>query len=109
MTEESDKETKNNESQEGLKKKLEEELKKIDVKDMVIQMMATLASLGNQKLGLSKESDSEAKELNQVRLAIDCMAALIEASEPSLSQEEASALKNTLANLRMSYVSQSKQ
>ena len=89
-------------------KKLKEQMEKITVKDVVMQMMTSLSSLGYQKLGLPEEQNKKYLDLKQAKLAIDALAALVSACEKNLSHEEYIAYKNTLSNLQIAYVSKSK-
>jgi hypothetical protein len=88
-------------------KKLKEQMEKITVKDVVMQMMTSLSSLGYQKLGLPEEQNKKYFDLKQAKLAIDALAALIRACEKNLSHEEYMAYKNTLSNLQIAYASKS--
>lgn len=90
--------------EEELKAKIEEEFAKLQVKDVVVQTMVTLSSLGYQKLGLPEEQNKKFKDLNQAKLAIDTLDALMKVGGDSLSPDEVSAFKSTLANLQLSYV-----
>lgn len=89
-------------------KKLKEQMEKITVKDVVMQMMTSLSSLGYQKLGLPEEQNKKYLDLKQAKLAIDALAALVSACEKNLSHEEYIAYKNTLSNLQIAYVGKSK-
>ncbi len=89
-------------------KKLKEQMEKITVKDVVMQMMTSLSSLGYQKLGLPEEQNKKYLDLKQAKLAIDALAALVSACEKNLSHEEYIAYKNTLSNLQIAYVNRSK-
>lgn len=89
-------------------KKLKEQMEKITVKDVVMQMMTSLSSLGYQKLGLPEEQNKKYLDLKQAKLAIDALAALVNACEKNLSHEEYIAYKNTLSNLQIAYVGKSK-
>jgi len=89
-------------------KKLKEQMEKITVKDVVMQMMTSLSSLGYQKLGLPEEQNKKYLDLKQAKLAIDALAALVSACEKNLSHEEYIAYKNTLSNLQIAYVNKSK-
>lgn len=88
-------------------KKLKEQMEKITVKDVVMQMMTSLSSLGYQKLGLPEEQNKKYFDLKQAKLAIDALAALVSACEKNLSHEEYMAYKNTLSNLQITYASKS--
>ena len=89
-------------------KKLKEQMEKITVKDVVMQMMTSLSSLGYQKLGLPEERNKKYFDLKQAKLAIDALAALVSACEKNLSHEEYISYKNTLSHLQITYASKSK-
>jgi hypothetical protein len=93
--------------QEEILKKLQEELEKLTVKDIVFQMMVSLSSLGYEKLGLPKDTNAAKKDIAQAKLAIDCLSAMIEACEKSLKPEELSSYKAAAANLKLSFVKES--
>jgi len=89
-------------------KKLKEQMEKITVKDIVIQMMTSLSSLSYQKLGLPEEQNKKYFDLKQAKLAIDALAALVSVCEKNLSHEEYISYKNTLSHLQITYASKSK-
>ncbi|MBA7607482.1 hypothetical protein ES703_14641 [subsurface metagenome] len=89
-------------------KKLKEQMEKITVKDIVIQMMTSLSSLSYQKLGLPEEQNKKYFDLEQAKLAIDALAALVSVCEKNLSHEEYISYKNTLSHLQITYASKSK-
>lgn len=88
---------------EELLKKLEDQLSKMSVKDLMAQMAANLASLGFKHLGAGEEN-KQFKDLEQAKLAIDGLAALYSVLENKLAKEEGSILKSALANLQFLYV-----
>ncbi|HEY4686680.1 MAG TPA: DUF1844 domain-containing protein [Candidatus Subteraquimicrobiales bacterium] len=92
-----------------LRERLEKELEKVTVKDVVAQMMISLSSLGYQKLGLPEEANKKYKDLDQAALAIDSLSALIKVTEERISPQEIATFKSTLANLQLKFVSESKK
>jgi hypothetical protein len=88
-------------SEEELRARLEEELRRITVRDVLVQTVVSLVNLGGQRLGLG-EGGEEARDLGQVRLAIEGVRALL----PLLEQENSEQVKpvrDALAQLQMVY------
>lgn len=90
-------------SEEEIRRRLEEQLEKITVLDVAMEMMVTLSSIAYQKFGLPKEVNAKYRDLDQARLAIDCLSALLDICEPTASTEQSKPLKGTLANLKLLY------
>jgi hypothetical protein len=89
--------------EEELRARLEEELKKITVRDVLVQTVVTLINLGGQRLGLS-EAGKEASDPDQTRVAIEAVRALL----PLLESDERAAdqvrpVRDALAQLQMAY------
>ncbi|HEY8536592.1 MAG TPA: hypothetical protein VIL25_09075 [Vicinamibacterales bacterium] len=78
-------------SEEELRRRLEEELKKLRVEDVLVQSAASLTNLAGQKL--------QDKDLEQARLGIDGARALL----PLLPGDAQKAVQNALAQLQMMY------
>ena len=77
--------------------KLEEELRKLKVSDVLVQTVFTLSSLGFQKLG------EEGRDLEQAQLAIESLRALVPVLEGALPAEAIRDLNQTVANLQLAY------
>jgi hypothetical protein len=93
-------------SEEELRARLEEELRRITVDDVLLQTVVTLVNIGGQRLGLA-EGTSEVRDLAQSRTAIEAVRALL----PVLEQREELAehvrpLRDALSQLQMAYVSE---
>jgi hypothetical protein len=89
--------------EEELRARLEEELKKITVRDVLVQTVVTLINLGGQRLGLSGTT-KDATDPDQTRVAIEAVRALL----PLLEAEEGGAeqvrpVRDALAQLQMAY------
>ena len=80
-----------------LLEQLEEELRKLKVSDVLVQTVVSLSSLGFQKLG------EEARDLEQARLAIEAVRALVPVLEGTLSADAVRDLNQTVANLQLAY------
>jgi hypothetical protein len=83
--------------EEQLKARLEEELRRLKIQDLLLQTSFTLASLGFHRLG------EEDRDLEQGRLAIEALRALLpvlrEAVPPSVTRD----LNETIANMQFAY------
>ena len=80
-----------------LARRLEEELRKLKIQDVVLQTSFTLASLGFRRLG------EEDRDLEQGRLAIEALRALLPVLREAVPQEVTRDLEQTLANLQLAY------
>jgi hypothetical protein len=87
-------------SEEELRARLEEELRKITVQDVLLQTAVTLINLAGQRLGLTAETRPN-RDLDQVRTAIEAVRALM----PLLAErgEAAQPLQDALAQLQIAY------
>ena len=90
-------------NEEELRARLEEELKRITVRDVLVQTVVTLINLGGQRLGLS-ETSKEASDPEQTRVAIEAVRSLLpllEAEEGG--PEQIAPVRDALAQLQMAY------
>jgi hypothetical protein len=76
---------------------LEEELKALKVSDLLVQTLYTVSSLGYRRLS---EQD---RDLDQARLAIEALRALVPVLEGSASEELLRDFKQVTANLQLAY------
>lgn len=89
--------------EEELRARLEEELKKITVRDVLVQTVVTLINLGGQRLGLS-EAGEEASDPDQTRVAIEAVRALLPLLESDeRAAEQVKPVRDALAQLQMAY------
>jgi hypothetical protein len=84
-------------SEEELRAALEEQMKRITVKDVLLQTVITLINVSARKLGLAGED--EEKDLAQAHTGIEGVRALA----PLLPQEEQAAVREPLSQLQMAY------
>jgi hypothetical protein len=84
-------------SDEELVAKLEEELRKLSVSDILLQTALTLSSLGFRKLS------SEDVDLAQARLAVEGLKAIVPLLESSLPEQTTKDLNQVIANLQLAY------
>jgi hypothetical protein len=80
-----------------LLKQLEEELKTLKVSDLLVQTLYTVSSLGYRRLA------EEDRDLDQARLAIEALRALLPVLEGSASEELVRDFKQVTANLQLAY------
>ena len=84
-------------SDEELVRQLEEELKKLKVSDLLVQTLYTVSSLAYRRLS------AEERDLDEARLAIESLRALIPVLESELGQEAMRDFKQVTANLQLAY------
>jgi predicted nucleic acid-binding protein len=84
-------------SDEELIQRLEEELKRLKVSDLLVQTLYTLSSLGYRKLS------EEDRDLDQARLAIEALRALLPVLQGSASDDVLRDFKQVTANLQLAY------
>ncbi len=92
-------------TEEELRRLIEEQLERVTVGQMVQQMMVTLASIGYQKMGLPEEVNLKYRDLDQARLAVDSLDALLKASGGKMPDDQLEPFRGTLSNLKLNYVS----
>ena len=85
-----------------LLRQLEEELKTLKVSDVLVQTLYTVSSLGYRRLS---EPD---RDLDQARLAIEALRALLPLLEGSASEELVRDFKQVTANLQLAYADAAK-
>jgi predicted nucleic acid-binding protein len=84
-------------SDEQLLQQLEEELKNLKVADLLVQTLYTVSSLGYRKLS------EEDRDLDQARLAIEALRALLPVLEGSVGDELVRDFKQVTSNLQLAY------
>ncbi|MFL5950682.1 MAG: hypothetical protein ACJ74M_03680 [Gaiellaceae bacterium] len=85
------------ENDDQLIQQLEEELKKLKVADLLVQTVYTISSLAYRKLS------EEDRDLDQARLAIEALRALVPTLEGSVPDEIVRDFKQVTANLQLAY------
>ena len=83
--------------EEELLEQLEAELKRVKVSDLLVQTLYTVSSLGYRRLG------SEDRDLEQARLAIEALSALVPVLEGSVPEELTRDFQQVLANMQLAY------
>lgn len=84
-------------SEEELRAALEDQMKRITVRDVLLQTVITLINVSARKLGLA--GDEGEKDLAQAKLGIEGVRALV----PLLPDEEQTAVREPLSQLQMAY------
>jgi hypothetical protein len=87
---------------EQLMQQLEEELKKLKVADLLVQTLYTVSSLGYRNLS------EEDRDLDQARLAIEALRALLPVLEGAVPEELVRDFKQVTSNLQLAYVDAAK-
>jgi predicted nucleic acid-binding protein len=85
------------ENDEQLMRQLEEELKKLQVADLLVQTLYTVSSLGYRRLS------EEDRDLDQARLAIEALRALVPVLEGSVGDDVLRDFKQVTSNLQLAY------
>lgn len=88
---------------EELLQQLEEELKKLKVTDLLVQTLYTVSSLGYRKLS------AEDRDLDQARLAIEALKALLPVLEGAVGDDVVRDFKQVTANLQLAYAEAAKE
>ena len=78
-------------------RRLEEELKKVKVADLLVQTLYTVSSLGYSRLA------GESRDLEQVRLAIETLRAVVPVLGDSVPDELVRDFNQMTANLQLAY------
>ena len=85
------------ESEEDALARLQQEVRRLKVSDVLVQTVLTVSSLGFQKLG------EEGRDLEQARLAIDALKALVPTLEGAVPAEVIRDFNQMVANLQLAY------
>jgi hypothetical protein len=89
--------------EEEFRARLEEELKRITVRDVLLQTIVTLVNVGGQRLGLV-EGTQDARDPEQTRVAIEAVRSLLPLLETDpRSAEQVRPIRDALAQLQMAY------
>jgi hypothetical protein len=89
-------------SEDELRAALEEQMKRITVKDVLLQTVITLINVSARKLGLA--GDEGEKDLEQAKQGIEGVRALV----PLLPAEEQAAVREPLSQLQMAYAQEAR-
>jgi hypothetical protein len=90
-------------SEEELRARLEEELRRLKVEDVLLQTIVTLVNLGAQRLGAAPAAGGP-RDLGQVRVAIEGVRALLPLLEGHAdSAQTLRPIRDALSQLQMAY------
>jgi hypothetical protein len=87
------------EDERKLIEELQSELAKLKVSDLLLQTLYSVSSLAYHRLG------GEGRDLEQARLAIEALRALVPVLEGSVPEEALRDFNQVLANLQLAYAS----
>jgi hypothetical protein len=82
---------------EELLKQVEDELRKLKVSDLLVQMLYTVSSLGYRKLS------EEDRDLEQAHLAIETLRAVLPVLEGAIAEDVVRDFRQVTANLQLAY------
>jgi hypothetical protein len=91
-------------TEEELRAMYEQELKRVRVEDVLVQTIVSLINLAGRKAGLAPGTEDE-HDLDQVRMAIESVRALLPQVEPVLGPD-APKIREALSQLQMAYAQQ---
>lgn len=84
-------------SEDELRQQLEDELRRLKVSDVLVQTIYTLSSLGYRRL------TAEDRDLDQARLAIEALRALVPVLEGAVPEEVIRDFNQVRANMQLAY------
>lgn len=84
-------------SDEELLRRVEDELKKLRVADLLMQTLYTVSSLGYRRLS------AEDRDLDEARLAIEALRALLPVLEGTVTEDVIRDFRQVLSNLQLAY------
>ncbi|HKP91761.1 MAG TPA: hypothetical protein VJT75_17475 [Thermoleophilaceae bacterium] len=88
-------------TEEELRAAYEAEIKRMRIEDIIVQTIVSLVNLGGRRAGFVPGAEDE-RDLDQVRLAVEGVRALLPLIEAELGPE-ASTIRDALAQLQMMY------
>jgi hypothetical protein len=95
-------EEQNQPNDEELLKQVEEELKKLRVSDLLVQMLYTVSSLGYRKLS------PEDRDLDEARLAIETLRVMLPVLEGAVPEDVVRDFRQVTAGLQLAYADASR-
>ncbi len=85
-------------SEQELLEQLEAELSKLEVSDVLVQTVVTVSSLGYRSLG-----EGDQRDLDQARLAIEALRALVPVLKQSVPEQAARDFDQLVASMQLAY------
>jgi hypothetical protein len=90
-------------TEEEMRAALEEELKRVRVEQVVTEATVSILNVAVLRAGLVPGSEGE-RDLEQTRMGIEAVRALLPLVEQSLGAEQARPIRDALSQLQMAYV-----
>ena len=90
------------ESEEQVARELAEELRKLKVEDVLVSVLVQISAIGYRRLGLTEETKDD-RDLDQAKLAIDTMKALLPVLGQVVPAELIRDFDSSIANLQLAY------
>jgi hypothetical protein len=84
-------------TEQELAAEMREQLRQVKISDLLVQTMATVSSLGYQRLA------PESRDLEQARLAIDTLEALVPVLEGAVADDMVRDFRQVVANMQFAY------
>jgi hypothetical protein len=84
-----------------MRARLEEELRRITVPDVLLQTIVSLVNLGGQRLGMTPDTE-DMRDLEQARLAIEGVRALLPLAEEQ-DADQVRPIRDALSQLQLAY------
>ena len=84
-------------SEQELAAELREQLRQLKISDLLLQTLSTVSSLGYQRLA------PESRDLEQARLAIDALNALLPVLEDAVADDVLRDFRQVVANMQFAY------
>ena len=89
-------------AQDELARELAEELRKLRIEDVLVNTLVHVSTIGYRRLGLTEDSRDE-RDLDQSRLAVETMQALVPVLQGFLPEDVVSGFQEQVANLQLAY------
>jgi hypothetical protein len=89
-------------NEEELRAALEEQMRRVTVDQLLLESVVSLVNLAGRRLGLGPGGEGE-RDLEQVRIAIEALRALLPVLEQGETARETTAIKQALSQLQMAY------
>jgi hypothetical protein len=84
-------------TEQELAAQLREQMRQVEISDLLVQTLTTVSSLGYQRLA------DETRDLEQARLAIDALDALLPVLEGAVADDVLRDFRQVVANMKFAY------
>ena len=95
------------EDSEELRRRMEEALEKLSIAQYLVEMSVELSSLAYMKMGIPKDVNAKFKDMEQAKLAIDAVDAIVGVLAAVIPDEALRALTGTLDNMKLNFAKES--